>query len=62
MKTLNHIENRLNELESKEDYKKRFPICFAWDEDPEIAVARHKEKYPDCEGQLHVVVSAKPVK
>ena len=62
MKTLNQIKNQLEKLEQKQVPLNRYPICFAWDEDPEIAVKSHKEKYPDCHGQLHVVVSAKPVK
>ena len=57
-----NIEKRIKQLEQKQAPLKRYPICFAWDEDPEIAVARHKNKYPDCHGPLHVVVSAKPVK
>ena len=62
MKTLNQIKNQLEKLEQKQLPAKRYPICFAWDEDEEVAVARHKKKYPDRHGPLHVVISAKPVK
>lgn len=57
-----NLEKRIKELEQKQLPIKRYPICYALDEDPEIAVAKHKKKYPDCHGHLHVVVYAKPVK
>ena len=58
----NNLVTRIKKLEQKIETLKRYPICYALDEDPEVAVARHKKKYPDCHGQLHVVVYAKPVK
>ncbi len=58
-----NLDTRIKKLEQKQlPVKKRYPICFALDEDEEVAVARHKKKYPDRQGPLHVVVYAKPVK
>lgn len=59
----NNLDTRIKKLEQKQLPVRRYPVCFALDEDVATAVARHKKKYPESHGTpLHVVTYKRPVK